>query len=271
VFANPNIGSILKKESVEAEISQLSIDWTVGQVRVIQGEGEAIKIIQSGSSRIPERKLFRHRVDAGELSIIDGRKRRPFIGLNLHQTSILVSLPRKKLNELVVICTGGHLIIECMDAGQARCTMTSGRADLSGTYQNLNLRAVGAHIAGKQLTVNRLELESSSSKVSLEGAFCKEIRSRTTGRRVSIQSALAPSRIHSISTGAKVELSIPENTGFTLTSKKISGDIQTRFLLNNQTEHSYKDGRNGYFAEVRGGSFVLQKNAADQASARLEQ
>ncbi|CAM4335198.1 DUF4097 family beta strand repeat-containing protein [Paenibacillus tarimensis] len=259
MLANNGTMPVLKEECIHEAVTDLSLDWLTGDVQIMQGEGDVIKLVQYGGARFPQEKRFQHELRSGGLTIIDGRKRRQIIGFNIHKTTLAVYLPRKRLNSLTVYSTGGSIALQGIDASKCTCKVTSGGLKVSGMVDELNLHGTGAPIKGEDLTVGRLDLHATSSKVELEGKF-SEIGLRSTGRGVTIRSSCLPQKVQSVSTACQVTLAILDHDGFTFIFKKTSGSFKSDFPLSHVGEtYSYKNGASIIRAEVRGGQFILRK------------
>lgn len=71
-----------------------------------------------------------------------------------------------------------------------------------------------------------------------------------------------PEKLHSVSTGAKAVVSIPDNEGFQIILKERSGALKSEFDLtplhgdNNNLIH--KSGKSEFQMDIRGGAFHLK-------------
>ena len=258
VFASCKL-TMQKQQRVAEPITDVSIDWLTGHVRILPSDSHEIRIIQLTAGRLSEAKLFHAEVIGGRLSIADGRKRGVKIGLHVNNTILEVYLPTDLLQTLTLVTSGGHLEIQKLHAAYCTCKTTSGSLKLSGTIKELELHTVGSRVTGESLICKRLYLRAVSSKINLSGRY-NELDVNTSGRGLTIRSSTMPARIRSLSTGAPVVVSIPENDGFTLHVKKVSGQYKSDYQLEKVRDTLvYKDGGSSFEAEVRGGSFTIQK------------
>ena len=250
---------VRKEQIIKDPISNISIDWLTDDICIFPSENDGIRIVQRTNDKFPDTKLFYSEKNQQDLLIIDGRKRTMKIGFNFYRTRLEVYLPQKQWNSLSISTTGGQVKVKDLNVLHCKCQITSGKADLSGRMEELDLRTVGSKITGDHLDVGQLNINSTSSKVEITGKFV-EIESRLTGRGITISSEIAPERIRSVSTGAQVMVSIPDNDGFEFKFKKLSGSFKCDFPLVSDGKHLiYLNGKRKYSSEVRGGQFTLRK------------
>lgn len=255
-----DIQSARKTQLIEDHISNISLDWLSGDVRIRRSNTEWIEIMQYADQKFAESKLFDAQVVNGALTVVDGRKRKLHIGFNFHRTMLELHLPSRLFQSLSIQGTGSSILVEDLQATTCSCRITSGKATLSGTITNLDVRLTGSQIVGEQLAVQKLHLQATSSQIELSGAL-HELDTKITGSSMRIESSSLIQRLQSTSTGANVILSIPENDGFTLRYKSAGGQVKSDFPLVTQGNvHSYKNGESTFTAEVRGGKFTILRN-----------
>ncbi|MCJ8010793.1 DUF4097 family beta strand repeat-containing protein [Paenibacillus sp. KQZ6P-2] len=255
-----DIANIRKSKQIQDTILHISLDWLSGDIQILKNDTETIEIIQYAKQGFLESKLFDAQVENGVLNIVDGRKRKLCLGINFHRTMLELRLPPQLFQSFSIQSTGSHVTIEDLQVVKCSCRITSGKAHIAGTFANLDVRAVGSHIMGERLAVQKLHLQATSSTASFSGSF-SEIDSQITGRSINMLSSSMIQRLQSISTGASVKVSVPENDGFILQYKKNSGQMHSDFPLVSQgNEHTYKRGGSTFIAEVRGGKFTILRN-----------
>lgn len=194
-----------------------------------------------------------------ELLIADGRKRFLNIGFNMSRTTLEVYLPEKRLNSIIIKLTGGELSVAGLHAESCKCRITSGRANVSGELGELDLHITGSKVIGTSLNARQMCIRSTSSTAELNGKY-QSIESRFTGGRAAINSLSVPEQIHSVSTSARITVSIPENDASTSMLKKTPGGIKSEFpLVSNGNHLTYAGGKREYTVKVWGGQFQLNR------------
>lgn len=248
-----------KDHEINDRISNLTIEWLSGVIRIMPTELDHIRIVQKTSNRFPEDKLFYTDLFQDELRIIDGRKKKINIGFLPHHTVLEVYLPQQVWNSLQITAVGGQVNIGDIHVIKCKCQVTSGSATLSGQFRALHLEMTGSRVIGEKLTADDLYLHCTSSRIDLSGEI-SAINSHNKGRSIYIRSLIVPKSIHSITTGAKVTISIPDNDGFALQFTKVSGHFHSDFPFTSEgNRYVYLHGKRSYKAEVRGGTFSLLK------------
>lgn len=249
-----------KTEYIPVTTTDMMLDWLTGDIHIEPGDSDHIVIAQFADLKFPEKKLFQFQQAGKEmLFIVDGRKSFVNIGFNLRKTILKIQLPKMQFHSISIRHVGGQVTAQQLHTKKLHCSTTSGQARLSGYMEELILHATGSHVTGHELEIGKLELRAISSKIKLAGQF-SSLNLIATGSNVAIPSSTAPAQINSISTGASVTVTLPENDGFVLQFKKRSGRFQSDFPLNPKEDtYTYKNGIHSYHAEVRGGSFTLRK------------
>lgn len=251
---------VLRKTEHILVTTDIMLDWLTGDLLIEPSDGDHIVITQFAELKFPESKLFQlQQVDAETLSIVDGRKSWVHIGFNWHKTVLKIQLPKMKFRLIAIRHVGGQITAKQLHTKEFRCSTTSSQAKLAGRMEQLTLHATASQVTGHELEIGELDLRAISSKVELTGQFLR-MNTVATGRSVAIRSFIVPTQVNSISTGAKVTVTIPENDGFVLHLKKRSGRFQSDFPLHQkENTYTYLNGINTYHAEVRGGSCALRK------------
>lgn len=248
-----------KKVCLNHIISDISLDWITGDIHIFENVNDEIKVVQVTDAKFPEHKLFHHTVKNGKLSITDGRKKKIKIGFNLHKTNLEIYLPKKQFQSISIDCTGVNLFVDYLDTIKCKCHLTSGTAKLSGEMEEFTFHAIGSNVEGNCLKIQKLNLRTAATKIDFSGKF-SDINVNATGRTITLSSSTMLQEIKSISTGANIKIVIPENDGFSCYFKKISGNFKSDFsLMHSGESYIYKNGKNIFSAEIRGGYFSISK------------
>ncbi|MEY9973202.1 DUF4097 and DUF4098 domain-containing protein YvlB [Lysinibacillus sp. RC46] len=248
-----------KKVCLDHTISDIALDWITGDIHIFENENDEIKVVQITDTKFPEHKLFHHTVKNGKLSITDGRKKKIQIGFNLHKTNLEIYLPKKQFDSISIDCTGVNLFVDYLDTIKCKCHLTSGTAKLSGKIEEFTFHAIGSNVSGDFLEIQKVHLQTTATKIDFSGKF-SEINVNSTGRTIKVSSSTMLQEIKSTSTGANVKIEIPENDGFSCHLKKLSGNFKSDFsLVHSGDSYIYKNGKNIFSAEIRGGSFSISK------------
>lgn len=254
--------SLCKTIDVDQPIDDIDLDWLSGDIHVLLGDDELIHVMQYADKRYSERKLMQPSINNNKLSIVDGRKKAGFIGLNIGRTALELHVPRRVLNSILVKTTGGQLAMNGIQASRCQCKVTSGSLTMSGNMEKLEVYATASDFYANNVKANRFTLHSSSSKIEITGEF-QHVESKTTGRGLHMDCLQTPDSFHSISTGMKAVVSIPDQEGFEMQLNERSGALKSDFELTSvqgqPKRFSYKNGKSQFQIDIRGGSFHLKR------------
>lgn len=253
--------AICKSIDIDQSIHDIQLNWLSGDIRVLPSVDELIHVIQYADAWFSKRKLMQVNIRGDTLSIVDGRKGGGLIGLNVGRTVLKIQLPTRVFNSILLNSTGGKLRLNRLLATRCQCKITSGHVDLSGRMEELELCAVASVVKVQHLIADKLNLQSSSAKIDISGEF-RHLQYTTTGRGLNMDCLKMPESLHSVSTGSKVVVSIPDNEGFRILLKRRSGALKSEFDLTSLHGDSncliHKSGKCEFQVDIRGGAFHLK-------------
>ncbi|HBE9109668.1 DUF4097 family beta strand repeat-containing protein [Clostridioides difficile] len=289
---------VAKNESFSDKINDINVDWISGEVRIKRSDSNKIKLIQKIPSNFSKKKLAKIMVDGDSLSIYDNSAKKFFIGINLPKPTILeLYLPNKlydkitlyttsadiystyirsntveantvsgaiglsgNINKINLDTTSGHIDIAKLNSKNATLKSTSGEIQLSGKIDVLNLETTNGDINLKDIYNKNLTCSSVSGKMNLSGVF-SDIKAESTSSNIKITSSKMLSSLYCETTSANVDLSIPDNPGFTLNFDKVSGVLDSDFELNRHSDlYTYKNGITDLYLSTTNGNLTIIKN-----------
>lgn len=258
--------AICKSIDIDQSIHNIQLNWLSGDIRVLTSVDELIHVIQYADTWFSKRSLMQVNIQGVTLSIADGRKRRGLVGINIGRTALEIYLPARVFDTIFLNSTGGQLQLNRFQANRCRCNITSGCLDLAGRMEELELHAVASVVKGQHLSADRLILQSTSAKIDIRGEF-RHLQYTTTGRGLNMDCLKMPESLHSVSTGANVVVSIPDNEGFEILLKKRSGILKSDFDLTPLHRDSnyfiHKIGKSEFKIDIRGGAFLLKARKSE--------
>ncbi|WP_339191490.1 DUF4097 family beta strand repeat-containing protein [Paenibacillus sp. FSL R5-0490] len=253
--------AICKSIDIDQPIHDIQLNWLSGDIRVLPSVDELIHVMQYADACFSKRRLMQVNIRGDTLSIVDGRKRRGLVGINVARTALEIQLPDRVFDRILLNSTGGQLRLNRLLATRCQCKITSGRVDLSGRMDELELCALASIVKGQHLSADKFNLQSSSAKIDISGEF-RHLQYTTTGRGLNMDCLKMPESLHSVSTGSKVVVSIPDNEGFRILLKRRSGALKSEFDLTPLHGDSncliHKSGKSEFQVDIRGGAFHLK-------------
>ncbi|WP_339287261.1 DUF4097 family beta strand repeat-containing protein [Paenibacillus sp. FSL R5-0486] len=253
--------AICKSIDIDQPIHDIQLNWLSGDIRVLPSVDELIHVMQYADACFSKRRLMQVNIRGDTLSIVDGRKRRGLVGINIARTALEIQLPDRVFDRILLNSTGGQLRLNRLLATRCQCKITSGSVDLSGRMDELELCALASIVKGQHLSADKFNLQSSSAKIDISGEF-RHLQYTTTGRGLNMDCLKMPESLHSVSTGSKVVVSIPDNEGFRILLKRRSGALKSEFDLTPLHGDSncliHKSGKSEFQVDIRGGVFHLK-------------
>ncbi|UOK62634.1 DUF4097 domain-containing protein [Paenibacillus sp. OVF10] len=167
--------AICKTIDIDQSIQDIQLNWLSGDIRVLPSVDELIHVMQYADACFSKRRLLQVNIRGDTLSIVDGRKRRGLVGINIGRTALEIQLPARVFDRILLNSTGGQLRLNRLLATRCQCKITSGSVDLSGRMEELELSAVASVVKAQHLSADKLNLQSSSAKIDILGSFvtCK--------------------------------------------------------------------------------------------------
>lgn len=289
---------VAKSESFSDKITDIDVDWISGEVRIKKSDSNKIKLIQKTPSNFSKKKLAKIKVDGNSLSIDDNSAKKFSIGINLPKPTILeLYLPNKlydkislstasadiystyikgngmeastvsgvielsgNINKVNLDTTSGDIDIAKLDSKDAKFSSTSGKIQLSGKIDSLNLDTTSGDINLKDINNKSLICSTVSGQMNVSGTL-SDIEAETTSGDAKITSNKMLSSLNFETTSADVDLSIPDNPGFTLNLDKLSGSLDSDFELNHHDDlYTYKNGTTNLYVSTTSGDLTIIKN-----------
>lgn len=202
-----------------------------GDVSLHTWDEDVIQVIERSKSSLDEDKhaSFLLRAD-GILCVEQGNTVAgfTFFGMGLFSSDFEVFLPRKLWQSINIRSTNGDVILENeLQAGSILISSTNGDVDL-----------------GENVACDTLEVSSVSSDIDSRALACRSCAVKTTSGDIDLVFTRLPDELSAKSVSGDVELTLPENDGFAVSYKKVSGDFDSDFDL--VTSLNRKDGTATY-------------------------
>lgn len=212
-------------------ITGLEVRLRSGDMSIHTWDEDVIQVIERSKSSLDEDKhaSFLLRED-GILCVEQGNTVAgfTFFGLGLFSSDLEIFLPRKLWRTLDLRSTSGDVILEDeLQAGSLLISSTNGDTDL-----------------GEALSCDTLEVSSVSGDIESRALACRSCAVKTTSGDVELTFTRLPDELSAKSVSGDVTLVLPENEGFAIRYKKISGDFDSDFDL--VTSLNRKDGTATY-------------------------
>lgn len=246
-----------------SEIDEIEIHWVSGKVKVTAVGGDQISFEENDSEGLPEEERMRYYVNGKKLIIRYSAPTKWFQFFRGSRSKTLkVELPGKLLDSVEINCTSADVEAEEFQAKRIALESVSGRLEsknLRGT--DLSFKTVSGRISSVNLTADRTTLESVSGGVDIQGEIRKTINGENVLGNFRIDSGACPEQVNLSTVSGNIELSIPENDGFTARYDTVSGRFNCDFAAKSSKDMAvYKNGGADIHLETVSGGIDLLQN-----------
>ncbi len=214
-------------------VDSIEIDWLSGNINIIEGKGDKIKIEESSNSNIPQDKTMKYVLDGSKLKISAGSISN-FInfftpGLSKNLT---VSLPKDKcLDELEISCASSDVSVNGVDITELSADSASGKVeiiDVVGSKAEIST-------ASGEITVDSefdiIDSESVSGNTTITSQ-CTKLDSSSVSGEINADLTDEIDNIDMESVSGNINITLPEKIGgFTADYDTVSGDFSTDFSV----------------------------------------
>lgn len=245
-FSYKNSGEYIvgNTEVYASEITNIEINWISGNID-FQG-GDTDKIIISENYNGEDNNKLHYLVKDGKLTIQYCQSRNVFKWFNIpSKKNLTVTLPSDfDYSKIEFSVVSAELNIKNVNASEFKIDGVSGDINLNNINTNeLSVDAVSADITGENLTVTKeIDIDCVSGKCSFSGSIAS-FKGDTASGNIKIISSICPEKIKIDTVSGDVEISIPENDGFTIEYDTVSGELSNDFpVTKSHSKNIYKDG-----------------------------
>lgn len=214
VFVDPTAIFSSDAEGVRIDASQIrkiKVDWAAGSITVVPGDGESIVFTESASSDEDDRMVWDQ---SGDVLTIQYSKRINSIGIHINDISkkdLTIVVPRNWAGDSLNV-----------DAASAKLDVR----DL--TLREVDIDTASGVCVFENCTVDSLDIDTASGDVRYRGSLAELDVEAASASFTGILTS-APSRISMDSMSGGLELTLPENTGFTVDMDTMSGKFTSDF------------------------------------------
>ncbi len=219
----PGFASTATPCTITADIKEVKIEWTAGDVILEKGTGNAITFSETADYEIKEGDELRYRQQGDTLEIHFAKSTVwNFFGTNnVRGKTLTVTLP-------------------------------------DTLYRNLSVETVSSAVTVIGLQADKMDIETVSGGISLDGTAVGELDCESVSGKTEVNGTITRSAsFDSVSGG--ITLSLPQDTGFTAELDSVSGSFSSDFETTKQGDE-YRCGLGGIdlsFETVSGNVEIL--------------
>ena len=225
----------------DTQINAVHIDWIAGEINVRVTEGDQFAFSESANRDLKEQEQLHYLVQNGKLTIRYCRSGRNPLA-NIPAKTLEVEIPRSA-------------IITELDISNVSSDV---KVDGAGSFiREIDIENVSGHVTVENASAKTLEMETVSGKLEAKGAF-EDIKAESVSSALSFVLDEMPIKFEVETIGGGVEITLPENRGFTATLDSVSGSIKCSFAEVRNRTARYGDGSARLHVETVSGSVVIE-------------
>lgn len=231
-------------------IEELLIEMKSGDLTLRPGPDQYIRITERSRAALSDEQRISVERNGDCLRIAQGRSYVGFVwfGFGVISSDLEIELPARlwravtatgvnevsmtelKCRTLGIKSTSGDIKITRLESETLTIDSTSGDITVSGNIDNVDIRTKSGDVDLKDMVVSNLSVDQISGDMDFSGAVLSAlIKSKSGDTFLRTHSAPRALTIDSISGDVRVIL--PENDGFAIQYKRVSGDFKSDFGL----------------------------------------
>lgn len=282
-FSTESIDTLKSSNEAEytvkvADANTIKIELVSEEVEVFVSSEEDIRIVQVTSYNLKEEDRLRVKTSGKTLTINKKKINYSFNflhGLNRSET-ITVYIPKSFSKELEIKTVSGSIDVQNLQLEKIRCSSTSGyiRIEDLQTEEELRSNSVSGDIILNQVNSNLIDINTTSGRIESYKVAGETIKNTTTSGNVefmgtcnkfkhnttsgnleaSFNKMFKEATISSVSGDVNIE--IHENDGFKVEYDTVSGDLTSKFSLDN---YMYKKDIAKIIVKTTSGNLNIEK------------
>lgn len=260
---------------IDEQVKSIDIDWPAGLVEIDYHSGTTVKIEESAAKQLSEDMQMQWYIEGTTLKIkainLQSFKLRypekkltltlpeDFSGDNIRISLASAELKAELLSaaSINVSTASGKVCLLAQAANALEISSASGGIELTqyGECKSVKLSSASGSIQAELEKAESVSAESASGGISLYGDIMEEVNVHSSSGRVEVETAESLEKCKIQTASGNVQLSIPEELGFTALIDTASGSFESAVPVK-------KVGRE-YIAGTGGASIVIDTASGD--------
>ena len=222
------------------QVRELEIEWVAGNITILAGYTNTIQISETLRSGNAEEMVCY--LKEGELSIEFCRDDDRILNLSSPTKDLTITVPMDWVCEVLEVdAASADLAVTGMNIGKLEFDSASGICDL------------------KQCTLERMDVDTASGDIRFEGSL-QYLDVDAASANVTAVLSNTPSRLSLDSMSGDLDITLPEDAGFTLSMEGLSTNFSSDFPTWKQgSDHICADGSCRILLNAMSGDVVIRK------------
>lgn len=244
-------------------VDSININWLSGNVKVIEGKGDKIKIEESSDSNIPQNKAMKYALDGKELKIYAGNINSFYELFSMgDSTDLTVTIPKgKSLEELEINSASAEVSINKTQIQELAVDSASGNVAVTDATGN----TAEISTASGEITVDSkfdfIDSESISGNTSI-ASQCTKLDSSSVSGEINADLTDEIDNIDIESVSGNICILLPKQIdGFIAKHESVSGDFSNDFSVKSTNDaYVYGDSSVKLNFETVSGDVTIKEN-----------
>jgi DUF4097 and DUF4098 domain-containing protein YvlB len=254
---------IFNEQTIGDSVDSISISWVKGTVNINRSDTNTIRIVQKFPVDYDKNFLLETHVKNKTLTIIDNNNISTVTIFNvgmIKNTDLELYLPEKLYNSIKIDSLSGDFLCSGISSNTLAVNAIAGNSIVNGVFSSARVDATSGDITTNNISCPKLEVRSISGNISISGSLSDVTVESTKGDTV-ISSHTPLSKLLSSAVSSNTTVYIPDNNGFTLTFRKISGKFDTDFITSIADNGStvFGNGKADFEVTAISGNFNIYK------------
>lgn len=246
------------------EVSSIKIDWINGNIEVVEADVETFTVYEESNRELKEEEKLRLLAKDGVLDIKYSAPRLKLSNLDLSKT-LYVQIPKSDSKNIQLID------IEAVSAGINIKNITSAQIDIESVSGKIvldtletpicNISSVSGAIDILTNKIANLDMKCVSGKAKVANSEITDFSCEIVSGDIDFTSTIMPAEIYVDGVSSRVNLKLPENSGFRVDYSTVSGEFSSNFATTAESKgkHTYGDGKVLIKVETISGNLIINK------------
>jgi len=246
--------------SIKDKVENIVIDWTSGEITFTENNADTVDITEELSGTSKEEMRMRWFLDGTTLYVRYSAPKIRLISFGTIRKDLTVALPKGlELEQLKIDATSAKITAKDIKARDLAVDITSGSVDLGCVSENVEIDATSGTV-NAVCTADDIDIDATSGKVYLtQKGSSKRIGIEVTSGRIEA-SAESFERMDLDGTSSDIELTLPEDAGFTAEIDTTSGKFESDFAMKKKDDtYTAGDGSARIRIDVTSGDVYIKE------------
>lgn len=220
-------------------VSSIAIDWVNGDINVVTADVEKITVFEQSARELKESELLRYYLSDGVLDIKFVAPRLKLLDKKVLDKDLFIQIPLSaaaSLSSLNIDSVNSDINVKNIKALDLEMDVVSGKIDIKNcTIVMLDIESVSDEINLLSSKIASIDISCVSTNIKVNSEVT-DFEVDTTSGNVDFTSTIMSNKIKINAISSVVNLTLPENSGFTVEYDTLSGQFTSDFATTNSND-----------------------------------